>query len=464
MILEDKQALCNREEKLFPEIAALLPEDEVNEVLYGFRQIIPLVLLSVPNPLENKGRRSTIVILRLFCSIQFVESIPTGMNFSKGPIHRSTYGAWIDLFNNATRTIHIAAFYWNLNSSDYRTSDFGRRVYAQLVSAGRRGVDIRIAQDVSKGLSDNKDSKWLSKMGLAKVRTVDFKKLLGLGVLHSKVIIVDLEHVYVGSANMDWKSLSEVKELGLYIRNCPCIATDLFRIFNVYWYLGQERAQIPSKWPKSFETSFNLKSPMKMYFDGVETDVFLSSSPTPFNPKGREHDLEAITSTISLADRSICIAVMDYMPQTLYMDDDNRYWPVIDDAIRSAAFRGVSVRLLVSNWTHSNPHQLAFLKSLIAVNDGLPKIRGREGSVEVKLFTVTSSEEQQKIPFARVNHNKYMVTDKTAYVGTSNWVGDYFISTAGVGVVMNNREGKGVVEELQAIFDRDWDSNYAADI
>ncbi|KAK6027086.1 hypothetical protein OSTOST_06890, partial [Ostertagia ostertagi] len=36
-----------------------------------------------------------------------------------------------------------------------------------------------------------------------------------------------------------------------------------------------------------------------------------------------------------------------------------------------------------------------------------------------KLFTVPSSEEQQKIPFARVNHNKYMVTDRTAYVDCS---------------------------------------------
>ncbi|PIO71642.1 phospholipase D domain protein [Teladorsagia circumcincta] len=81
-----------------------------------------------------------------------------------------------------------------------------------------------------------------------------------------------------------------------------------------------------------------------------------------------------------------------------------------------------------------------------------------------KLFTVPSSEEQQKIPFARVNHNKYMVTDRAAYVGTSNWAGDYFISTAGVGVAMTSVGGKGVVQQLQAVFDRDWNSPYAADL
>ncbi|PIO64460.1 hypothetical protein TELCIR_13912, partial [Teladorsagia circumcincta] len=89
------------------------------------------------------------------------------------------------------------------------------------------------------------------------------------------------------------------------------------------------------------------------------------------------------------------------------------YWPDIDDALRSAAFRGVAVKLLVSHWNHSRPAELAFLRSLVAINDGLPT---KTGSISVKLFTVPSSEEQQKIPFARVNHNKYMVTDRAAYV------------------------------------------------
>jgi hypothetical protein len=34
-----------------------------------------------------------------------------------------------------------------------------------------------------------------------------------------------------------------------------------------------------------------------------------------------------------------------------------------------------------------------------------------------KLFEVPSTPEQAKLPFARVNHNKYMVTDNTAYIG-----------------------------------------------
>ncbi|KAK6022961.1 phospholipase D domain protein [Ostertagia ostertagi] len=336
------------------------------------------------------------------CSMEYVESIPTGLNFTEGPANRPTHEAWLDLFNSANRTIHIAALYWNLNSSEYPTAEYGRQVFSGLADAGRRGVDVSVSltdsdcQDVSKGLSDNNDSQWLADQGLAQVRTLDFNKLMGSGVLHTKFIIVDLTHVYVGSANMDWKSLAEVKELGLYIRNCPCLAADLHRIFAVYWHLGQKDAKIPSKWPSAFETSFNIKSPMKLNWSAVETDVFISvcfgilgeingpkSSPAPFNPNGREHDLETIVSLISSARRSVCVAVMDLIPQTLYMGPNNSYWPDIDDALRSAAFRGVAVRLLVSHWNHSRPAELAFLRSLVAINDGLPAKAGHSGSISV---------------------------------------------------------------------------------
>lgn len=79
-----------------------------------------------------------------------------------------------------------------------------------------------------------------------------------------------------------------------------------------------------------------------------------------------------------------------------------------------------------------------------------------------KVFKVPSTREQMKIPFARVNHAKYMVTDRVVYIGmlsplrlvpatvidwtevtvsvftgTSNWSENYFTQTAGVGLVVN---------------------------
>lgn len=153
---------------------------------------------------------------------------------------------------------------------------------------------------------------------------------------------------------------------------------------------------------------------------------------------------------------------MDYIPATLYMKDGNRFWPEIDDAIRDAAYRGVHVRMLISHWDHSRKEMIPFLKSLQAITDGLPRYNGTEhGQVQVRIFTVPANEEQKKIPFTRVNHAKYMVTENIAYIGTSNWSGDYFISTAGVGMVVRQ---EAATKRLQTLFDRDWNSKYSKDI
>ena len=46
--------------------------------------------------------------------------------------------------------------------------------------------------------------------GAAEVRSVNFTRLLSAGVLHTKLWLVDGRHFYIGSANMDWRSLTQV--------------------------------------------------------------------------------------------------------------------------------------------------------------------------------------------------------------------------------------------------------------
>lgn len=62
---------------------------------------------------------------------------------------------------------------------------------------------------------------------------MDFEQLLGSGILHTKMWIIDKKHVYVGSANMDWRALTQIKELGFLAMDCPAIALDLAKIFDV---------------------------------------------------------------------------------------------------------------------------------------------------------------------------------------------------------------------------------------
>lgn len=47
----------------------------------------------------------------------------------------------------------------------------------------------------------------------AEVREVDLKAVTG-GIVHTKLWVVDQKHLYLGSANMDWRSLSQVKLSG----------------------------------------------------------------------------------------------------------------------------------------------------------------------------------------------------------------------------------------------------------
>lgn len=64
------------------------------------------------------------------------------------------------------------------------------------------------------------------------------------------------------------------------------------------------------------------------------------------------------------------------------------------------------------------------------------------------------------VPYTRVNHAKFMVTDEDAYVSNNNWTADYFLTTAGITMVIQNDE---IIAQLSAIFERDWNSEYAHD-
>lgn len=60
---------------------------------------------------------------------------------------------------------------------------------------------------------------------------------------------------------MDWRALSQVKELGLIVKDSPEIGKDLEKIFQMYW-LAASSNQIPPHWPPEFETKYNLNNPL----------------------------------------------------------------------------------------------------------------------------------------------------------------------------------------------------------
>jgi hypothetical protein len=106
----------------------------------------------------------------------------------------------------------------------------------------------------------------------------------------------------------------------------------------------------------------------------------------------------------------------------------------------------VRVRLLVSSW--AKPKSLAEIAAV--------------PNVEVRVITIPPWSGGE-IPFARVAHAKYAVFDRgaLAWVGTSNWEGDYFTRSRNVGLVV---EGAPFAGRLDRIFGDGWGSPYAAPV
>ncbi|KAH8269365.1 hypothetical protein KR018_007472 [Drosophila ironensis] len=406
------------------------------------------------------------------CDIQLVETIPIGLEYGPDSPHfLSTYEAWLDLLDSAKESLDIGSFYWTLKAEDTpgetdNSSQPGEDIFARLLANGNGGssatkINIRIAQSEPSSVSPNLNTRMLASNGAAEVVSLSFPKYFGSGVLHTKLWIVDRQHFYLGSANMDWRALTQVKEMGVLAKNCRELTIDMAKIFSAYWDLGKSPSSKIPNWPYEYFTRFNVNNPMKINVNkNTSMEGFISSSPPPLSAQGRTNDLDAILNIIDSAITYVNVAVMDYYPLTIY-EKNHHYWPYIDDALRRAAVdRGVAVKLLISWWKHSNPSEDRYLKSLLDLVSKEDRI-----DIQIRRFIVNGTDSQEKIPFARVNHNKYMVTDRTAYIGTSNWAGDYFTDTAGIGFVLSEthetESTKNLRSDLRNVFERDWNSPYA---
>ena len=51
---------------------------------------------------------------------------------------------------------------------------------------------------------------------MIQLRNLDMKQLINAGILHTKLWVIDSKHFYVGSANMDWRALTQVSNKRCY--------------------------------------------------------------------------------------------------------------------------------------------------------------------------------------------------------------------------------------------------------
>ncbi|MQL90269.1 hypothetical protein Taro_022869 [Colocasia esculenta] len=482
------------------------------------------------------------------CRAWLVQSIPTDMPLLPrvpGVLSSGDVLKW--LARNSTKSLDIIAQYWQLlaqpenpRSGDYGYSHadmerfgagVGREVYKSLVDAADRMVDIRqgnpsvtpdailIVQHSGVYPTYAQESANLA-AGRPNVKNVTFlhSDWWGSGIVHAKVWLSDDENVYIGSANNDWKSLTQVKELGIYLVGCPIIAKRVKMYFDnllavsslnssAYTKTAWDRQwQVLRKvpcWSRFVNHKKRCRSPLPEYIRvphvegypslsnpsmihlpietiGINKDTsnahssYLSFSPPELSFGKSQVDEQGWVDTIKSVKQGgiLRMSTMDWLGQSQYTNHPI-YWPTLSSAISEVVFsKNATVKLLVAYWAHFIESTDQYLKSLLYTNVLCASSKRNRcgGKVEIKYYVVpgfnmtgpalkAGSRTGNIYPgFTRVNHGKYAVSDVRAHIGTSNLIWDYFYTTAGVSFGTYHPS---IVSQLQVIFDADWNSPYA---
>ncbi|KAG3257919.1 phospholipase D family member 5 [Ictidomys tridecemlineatus] len=176
------------------------------------------------------------------CRIALVENIPEGLNYSENaPFHLSLFQGWMNLLNMAKKSVDIVSSHWDLNHT-HPSACQGQRLFEKLLQLTSQNIEIKLVSDVTA------DSKVLEALKL-KGAEVTYMNMTAYnkGRLQSSFWIVDKQHVYIGSAGLDWRSLGQMKELGVIFYNCSCLVLDLQRIFALYSSL-KFKSRVPQTW------------------------------------------------------------------------------------------------------------------------------------------------------------------------------------------------------------------------
>uniref|UniRef100_A0A8D0C238 Phospholipase D family member 5 n=1 Tax=Salvator merianae TaxID=96440 RepID=A0A8D0C238_SALMN len=390
------------------------------------------------------------------CRVALVENIPEGINYSdSAPSHLSLFQGWMNLLNMAKKSVDIVSSQWDL-SDHHPSACQGQFLLDKLKELLSQNIEIKLVSDILH--KESSILKELEKKG-AEVMYINMTAYND-GHLQSSFWIVDRQHIYIGSASLEWKSLGQMKELGVIVYNCSCLVLDLQRIFALYSSL-KSKNKVPPVWSKRLYAVYDAENKLTLELNETKSEIFVSNSPKLLCPKDRVLDVDAIYNVVDDAEHFVYIAVTDYLP-IINITNETRYWPYLDGKIREALIlRNIKVRLLLSFSKDTNPLTFNFISSLKAICTEVP-----DCNLKVKFFDL---EEESACLFKsssllKLNRNKYVVTDRAAYIGNFDWVGTYFNQNAGTGLVINQGDTgnkSSIIKQLKAVFERDWYSHYA---
>ncbi len=367
-------------------------------------------------------------------TIELVETPPVETSLDHPDVANAS-PTWVAMIDRAQRSLDFAEFYASEAEPKDRAQSLLAPVIAAVERAVKRGVKVRFLADTVFAPKYPETLETLRSIG-ATVRIIDYAKRGG-GILHAKYFVVDGVESFVGSQNFDWRALAHIQEMGVRVLS-PVIAAELLDLMDTDWELAAGAAG-------DIRVHHAHTSDVQARSGELLT---LTATPKGWLPDESMWELPKLVALIDGARQAVDVQVLEYKTK----DRDGSTFLTLDDALRRAAARGVHVRLLVSEWTikPGSDERRAL--------DDLAKVP----SVEVRVITIPKFSGGD-IPFARVAHAKYMVVDGAAgasahaWVGTSNWQGDYFTKSRNVGVIIG---GGKLPARLDAIFEDGWSGAY----
>jgi len=381
-------------------------------------------------------------------TVQFVESFPAETSLDLADLEEAST-VWPRVIEQATDRFRVASFYYSRigdgeeNGAPADTPDYMAPILEKLAAVAGGGVRVQLMADSKFQATYPEVPAWFDTVPGAESRILDASGHWG-GVLHAKYFISDDDLIFVGSQNWDWRALDQIHELGVLVRH-PGLAADLGRIYDMDWELAGTKAPPHPSAEAGDHTQPHLDdTPGYSVINsaGDTLSVLLAASPAKALPEGIPWDLPLMVEMIDAARDSVHLQLLSYG----LTDREKRLFDDLDSALRRASVRGVEVRIILSNWSKSR-YSIPWIKSLAV----LPHLEVR--------FTNIPEYSKGFIPFARVEHAKYLTVDGNAlWIGTSNWSRGYFFESRNISLFFR---GRGATRDPDRFFNLSWHGPYA---
>lgn len=366
---------------------------------------------------------------------ELVQSAPSETIYENSDLPR-TFDVWKKMIDESKASVDIEAFYFADAKGEPLESIIG-----SMKNASERGVKVRIIVDSSFYSRNDKSVDLLEGIENISIRKIPFGNLSG-GVMHAKYFIVDNENLFLGSQNMDWRAIKHIHEIGVRVKN-KSLAKTFTELFETDWNLSEGNIYgLANQKPVNV---VNSESPVILNSGKYgEMTLYPAFSPPSLNPAGFSSEEDELLKIIENTREKLLIQIYSFSDKDRY---DTVQYTKISDALIKAAGRDVSIKIILPDWAMRD-YSEKFLKELSEVKN-----------IEIKISTIPQHS-GGFIPFARVDHSKYLISDnEISWVSTTNWESGYFSRSRNVTLIIKNIQ---VNKDLENVFYTGWTSPYVS--